>query len=253
MRIAVISDIHGNIAALEAVLDDIARRDIAAVLCLGDCASGMMWPGETTALLMAHGIPSVRGNHDRFVAHNPPEGLKGQDAFAYKQTTAEQRAWLGALPTRITPAPGVLACHGTPDSDVVNLLEEARVGHLVPAPWRDIRDRLGEAGMAARVVLCGHSHQVSVVQLPEGGPLIVNPGSLGLPAFRVGKAPNLHKSEARAPHARYAVLHLPADAPPSAETIALPYDWESAARRAEAQNAPAWAYALRTGYIPDHV
>ena len=146
----------------------------------------------------------------------------------------------------------MLACHGTPDSDTVNLLEEPREGHLVPAPWRTVRERLGAEGLAARVVLCGHSHQPGVMQMPEGGPLVVNPGSLGLPAFRVGRAPNVHKSEARAPHARYAVLHLPADAGPRAELIALPYDWESAARRAEAQNAPAWAYALRTGYIADH-
>ena len=51
MRIAVITDIHGNVAALEAALADIAARGIASVICLGDCASGMMWPRETTALL----------------------------------------------------------------------------------------------------------------------------------------------------------------------------------------------------------
>jgi predicted phosphodiesterase len=67
MRLAVISDIHGNVAALEAALDDIARRGITDIICLGDCASGMCWPGETTRLLMDRNIPTIRGNHDRWL------------------------------------------------------------------------------------------------------------------------------------------------------------------------------------------
>jgi predicted phosphodiesterase len=254
MRIAVITDIHGNILALEAALDDIAARGIGAVLNLGDCASGMMWPRETAALLMARGVPTVRGNHDRWVAEQEPETMNRQDAFAHSQVSADQRAWLGGLPTRATPAPGVLACHGTPDSDTTNLLEEPAHGHLRPVGPEVVRERLGADGNAARVVLCGHSHQASVVHLPDGGPLIVNPGSLGCPAFRVTRAPHPHRSEARSPHARYAILDLPEDgAAPTAELIALPYDWNGAARRAEELGSPAWAYALRTGFIPDAV
>ncbi len=250
MRIAVITDIHGNVAALEAALADIKARGIGQVLCLGDNASGMMWPGETAAMLMAAGIESVRGNHDRWVAEQDPAEMGRQDAYAHEQTTPDQRAWLGSLPTRITPAPGVLACHGTPDSDTINLLEEPRLGHLVPARPSTVREKLGPDGMAARVVLCGHSHQPSVVKLPEG-PLVVNPGSLGCPAFRVSRPPQPHVSESRSPHARYAILHVPEHGTPYAELVALTYDWESAARRAESLDSPAWAYALRTGYIPD--
>ncbi|MCA3292284.1 MAG: metallophosphoesterase family protein, partial [Roseomonas sp.] len=158
MRLAVISDIHGNVAALEAALDDIAQRDITDIICLGDCASGMCWPGETTRLLMDHNIPTIRGNHDRWLTDRVAEGLKGQDGFAFQETTADQRAWLYELPERLMPAPGVLACHGTPSSDVRNLLEDPRHGILVPSPLSAIRERLGEDGMAARVVLCGHSH-----------------------------------------------------------------------------------------------
>lgn len=251
MRIAVIADIHGNLPALEAALDDIAARGIAQVLCLGDCASGMLWPRETAALLMAREIPSVRGNHDRWVAEQEPGTMRGQDAFAHAETTPDQRAWLGGLPTRIIPAPGVLACHGTPESDTTNLLEEPVHGHLRPAAPEVVRARLGADGIAARVVLCGHSHQASVTQLPDG-PLVVNPGSLGCPAFRVTRPPHSHRSEARSPHARYAILYLPEDgSAPSADLIALRYDWDAASRRAESLGSPAWAYALRTGFIPD--
>ncbi|MBW8270947.1 metallophosphoesterase family protein [Caldovatus aquaticus] len=254
MRIAVIADIHGNLPALEAVLDDIAARGIARVVNLGDCASGLLWPRETAALLMARAIPTVRGNHDRWLAEQEPAAMGRQDAFAHAETTPEQRAWLGALPARLDPAPGVLACHGTPESDTTNLLEEPAHGHLRPAAPERVRERLGAEGRAARVVLCGHSHQPSVVRLPDGGPLVVNPGSLGCPAFRVTRAPHPHRSEARSPHARYAILHLSADGgAPSADLIALRYDWEAAARRAESLGSPAWAYALRTGFLPDGI
>lgn len=249
MRIAVIADIHGNLAALEAVLADVAARGIERTVCLGDCASGMMWPRETTELLMARGIPCVRGNHDRWLVEHASEAMGAQDKVAFAETTEPQRAWLGGLPTRLSPAPGVLACHGTPGSDVENLLEEPLNGRLGPAPLETIRARLGPEGMAARVVLCGHSHQSSVARLP-GGPLVVNPGSLGLPGFRVGRAPHAHVAEARSPHARYAVLALDEGGADAAELIVLPYDWEAAARQAEARGAPVWAQVLRTGFVP---
>lgn len=249
MRIAVITDIHGNLAALEAALHDIAARGIGQVLCLGDCVSGMMWPGETAAALIACGIPCVRGNHDRWVAEHAPGSMGRQDQVAYDETTPDQRAWLHALPTRIEPAPGVLACHGTPLSDTDNLLEMPEGGRLVPLPLEEIRRRLGADGLAARVVLCGHSHQAGVIRIP-GGPLVVNPGSLGLPGFRITRGEQPHVAEARSPHARYAVLDLDAEHGDSAQLIAIPYDWESAARKAEARGAPVWAEVLRTGFVP---
>jgi predicted phosphodiesterase len=248
MRIAVITDIHGNVAALEAVLDDIASRGVSQVLCLGDCASGMMWPGETTALLMARGIPTVRGNHDRWITELGPDHKPGQDAVAFAETTRDQRAWLFGLPERIVPAPGVLACHGTPYSDLQNLLEEPVGGRLVPAPLDTLRERLGADGMAARIVLCGHSHQAGVVRVPEG-PLVVNPGSLGLPGFRITRGAHPHVAEARSPHARYAMLTLDAAGGDRVDLLAVPYDWESAALKAEERNAMAWAQVLRTGFI----
>jgi hypothetical protein len=106
-------------------------------------------------------------------------------AFAFQETTADQRAWLYALPERITPAPCILACHGTPSSDLHNLLEDPRHGVLIPSPLSAIRERLGEDGMAAHAALCSHSHQASVIHMPGDGPLAVNLGSLGPPGFRV--------------------------------------------------------------------
>ncbi len=250
MRLAVITDIHGNVLALEAALADIARRGISEVICLGDIASGMGWPAETIALLQRESITCIRGNHDRHVGEAPAEKQRGQDAIAFNATTAEQRAWLRVLPRSAHLPGGVLACHGSPDSDMQNLLEEPRGGIFVPSPLADIRARLGEAGLAARVVLCGHSHRYEVMQVP-GGPLVVNPGSLGLPGFRVGKGEDVTRSESRAPHARYAVLHLSPDAPPEAELLAIRYDWDAAAARAEDLGSPVWAHMIRTGFLPE--
>ncbi len=65
MRVAVISDIHGNLRALEAVLADIKTRSADATVNLGDCVAGPLWPQETFDLLASLAFPTVRGNHDR--------------------------------------------------------------------------------------------------------------------------------------------------------------------------------------------
>lgn len=249
MRFAVITDIHGNVAALDAVLEDIARRGVREIVCLGDIASGMNWPRETVERLRAAGIPSLRGNHDRWISEHEGERLGMQDRVAFEALDAAQRAWLLGLPAVLEPAPGVLACHGTPGSDVQNLIEEVVAERLRPAPMAVIRERLGEAGMAARLVLCGHSHRTGMVQVP-GGPLVVNPGSLGLPGFRISREP-AHRQEAGTPHARYAVIDL-SGREVAVELLAVVYDWESAAlRAAEVGAGAAWPHVIRTGLLPE--
>jgi predicted phosphodiesterase len=249
MRLAVIADIHGNAAALEAALADIAARGADATVCLGDIASGAGWPAETVEMLRQAAIPCIRGNHDRWISEHDPAGMGMQDRIAHEGLTAAQRDWLMDLPLALEPAPGVLAVHGTPASDVHNLIEEVVAGRLRPAPMAVLRERLGEAGMAARVVLCGHSHRSGMVQVP-GGPLVVNPGSLGLPGFRISREP-AHRQEAGTPHARYALLHLDG-ARVGVEMLAIGYDWDRAARRAEEHGAnAAWAHVIRTGRLPE--
>jgi predicted phosphodiesterase len=249
MRIAVITDIHGNAAALAAVLDDIAARGADATVCLGDIASGAGWPRETVERLQEAGIPCIRGNHDRWIGEHDPATMGMQDRIAHQALTDAQRDWLMGLPLALEPAPGVLAVHGSPGSDVQNLIEEVVAERLRPAPMAVLRERLGEAGMAARVVLCGHSHRTGMVQVPDG-PLVVNPGSLGLPGFRISREP-AHRQEAGTPHARYAMLDV-SGTRVAVEMLAIGYDWDRAARRAEEHgfNA-AWPHVIRTGLLPE--
>jgi predicted phosphodiesterase len=240
MRLGVIADVHGNLPALEAVLADLARRGVAASVNLGDLVSGPLWPRETFDLLRRSGIPALRGNHDRWVA----DGSAGaSDRFARAELDAEAAAWLGGLPMRLAPAPGVLAFHACPDDDNAYLLEEVRDGRLVPAAAATVAARLG--AVEAGLVLCAHSHLPALRQLPDGR-VLLNPGSVGCPAY-ADPDPPAHVSEAGAPQARYAVMEVAEGRLVAADFIALSYDHEAAAARAEAKGRPDWAHALRHG------
>lgn len=242
-RIALVSDIHGNVVALEAVLADLDARGVDAVVNLGDHVSGPLWPRETAALLMARGWPSIRGNHDRMVTDDPPASHGPSDAFAAAAIDDAQRAWLAALPATLdVPAWHLFLCHGVPSDDRLYLLESPMDGRLVAARPDQVAKRLGD--LRADVVACGHSHIPRVVH--HGGRLVVNPGSVGLPAYEHTGA-HAHVSETGSPLARYALLEREAGRT-RVVSIALPYDAEAAAARAEANGRPDWAHALRTGY-----
>jgi diadenosine tetraphosphatase ApaH/serine/threonine PP2A family protein phosphatase len=97
----------------------------------------------------------------------------------------------------------------------------------------------------ADVVLCGHSHNQQVRQVP-GGCLVLNPGSVGCPAFADHPAAAIF--EFRSPHAHYAILTR-RNGRWGAELLALEYDWTSAARRAKENGRPDWAEAMTTGAV----
>lgn len=243
-QLALISDVHGNVAALEAVLADLDRRGVTSVVNLGDHVSGPLWPRETAAVLITRGWPSIRGNHDRMVTDDPPASHGPSDAFAAAAIDEPQRAWLAALPATLAlPERGLFLCHGIPSDDRLYLLESPVDGRLVAARPDQITRRLG--GVDAAIVACGHSHVPRVVH--HGATIVVNPGSVGLPAYEHSGA-HAHVSEVGSPLARYALLEWPDGGGLHVVSIALPYDAAAAASRAEANGRPDWAHALATGY-----
>lgn len=243
MRLGVIADVHGNLPALEVVLSDLAGRGVDAAVNLGDLVSGPLWPRESLDLLRRSGIPALRGNHDRWVG----EGGGGpSDRHALNELDIQGCDWLRALPMRLEPAPGILAFHGRPENDNAYLLEEVRDGRLVPAPAALVAARLGM--VRAGLVLCAHSHLAALRQLPDARQ-VLNPGSVGCPAYDDSTDP-AHVSESGSPAARYAVVEVEAGALRAVELIALPYDREAAAVRADANGRPEWAHALRHGFMP---
>ncbi len=255
MRIAVVSDIHGNLPALEAVLADIAAAGADLTVNLGDIVSGPLWPAETATRLMALGLPTIRGNHERQLGALPTGRLGAADAFAVAQLQPAQRDWLAALPATLQLDAEVFCCHGTPASDLQYFLETVEGGFAGPqqpglraATPDEAGERAGAAqrGVAHGVILCGHTHLPRVLQLSDGR-LIVNPGSVGLQAYD-DDHPLPHVVENRSPHARYALLTRHA-AGWQVELRALPYEHESAARRAEAGGRGDWADALRSGRV----
>jgi predicted phosphodiesterase len=244
MRLAVIADIHGNVLALDAVLADIARRSVDLTVNLGDCASGPLWPRETMELLASLNLPTVRGNHDRWMAETPRERMSLSDGYAHDALLPAQRAWLGSLPMQYGPHEGIVGVHATPNDDNRYLLEDVIEGQLVFSDSGTIAARV--AGVDCAVLLCGHSHLPRVVQVP-GGPLVVNPGSVGCPAYS-DPIPPAHVSESGSPHARYALLSR-SSGQWRVELIALEYDWTAASKRASENRRPEWARGVATGFI----
>lgn len=246
MRIALLSDIHGNLPALEAVRADMSARGVDVVINAGDLLSGPLWPAETADLLMTLGWPTITGNHERQLLACARRAGGASDQFAWQATTARHHAWLRCLPATLAPAPDVHVCHGAPGNDLEYLLETLGPGGSRPATVDEVRLRLRTPeARAARLLLCGHSHLPRV--LAVDGTLCVNGGSVGLPAYEDDHGV-FHVHETGSPHARYALCSQ--DQPGgdwSARVIAVEYDWAAAAARAQANQAPDWARWLATG------
>lgn len=242
MRLAVVSDIHGNLPALEAVVRDFRTRGADAVVNLGDCLSGPLLALETAQFLMAQNWLTVRGNHDRLMAGPGPWGPS--DGFARARLTDRELAWLAALPATAAFSPEVWLCHGTPGSDLECFLETPEPGRSRAATAREVDGRLGR--VAAPVVLCGHTHVPRAARAGRGQ-LVVNPGSVGVPALE-GQNPFPYLVETGSPDARYAMLEWRNGAwiP---ELIAVPYGHNAMADLAQANGRPDWACALRSGYM----
>jgi predicted phosphodiesterase len=242
MRIAVVSDIHGNLPALEAVVRDLRARGVDTVVNLGDCVSGPLLARETAQFLMAQGWPTIAGNHERQMLGPGPWGPS--DAFARTRLGAAEWAWLAALPPTLRLLPEVFLCHGTPHSDLDELLETVDPVRPRAATAQEIDARLGP--IDAPVVLCGHTHVPRAVR-SGAGQLVVNPGSVGLQALE-GQNPYPHLVETGSPDARYAILEQ-RDGAWIPALISVPYGHQAMADLARANGRPDWAHALRHGYM----
>lgn len=242
MRIAVMSDIHGNLWALDAVLADIARRNADVTVNLGDILSGPLLPAETAERLMALGLPTIRGNHERQVLEHDPARMGASDLWAHEHIAPAQREWIASLPASMRLQDDVLMVHGTPGSDLVYWMETVDPAGQRMATYAEVLERAGDA--QASLILCGHTHVPRSVLLDDGR-LIVNPGSVGLQAYD-DDLPYPHKAENGSPHARYAIVERTASGW-TVEQYAVNYDWKAAAEVAQRHGRPDWAFALRTG------
>ena len=122
MRIAVLSDVHGNLEALDAVLDDIARQGVEATVALGDFLSGPSDPLGVADRFIELDLPSVRGNHDRYITDGREEDWH-IDALVRGMMDERQHAWLATVPATAVFAQDVFLCHGTPRDDNTSFMD----------------------------------------------------------------------------------------------------------------------------------
>ena len=257
MKIAALSDIHGNLPALDAVLADIAAQRVDVIVNLGDILSGPLWAAATADRLMGLQLPTIAGNPERQLLTQTVEHMSASDAHAAAELAPRHRDWLASLPPTLRLSDEVFCCHGTPSSDLAYFLETAVPGFVGvgrgangvrAATQAEATERAGPAlqGVAHGLILCGHTHVPRVLRLADGR-LIVNPGSVGLQGFDDDHV-HPHVIETRAPHARYALLERAA-AGWAVSLRAVAYDWDATAKRAEDEQRPDWADALRTGFV----
>jgi predicted phosphodiesterase len=249
LRYALISDIHANLPALEAVLTDIGGRpEIGATYHLGDLVGYAPWPDETVALLERAGIPGVAGNYDSTVATDYRHcGCRYEDPvqeqlshvsydWTRRHVSSVTKRALGALPFRIdllpngghTAGPRVVLVHGTPTLNTLYWTEDR--------PDDFCLKMAGHAGAkAGDVIAFGHTHKPW--HRTVSGIHFLNTGSVGRPK----------DGDCRA---GYAILEI-GGGRVDTEFVRVEYDVERAARGIEKSDLPnAFADYLRTGGQP---
>ena len=241
-QFAILSDIHANIWALEAVLADISSRGPSQLINLGDSLYGPLEPQATAECLMHLPLISIMGNQDRMLLEKPVPPVSTSLAYVLNDLASSSLDWLAAQPSTCIVAGELLLCHGTPSSDQTYLLESMSLSGGCLQETAAIQAQVGR--LEQPVVLCGHSHIPRILQL-SAGPLVINPGSVGLPSYS-DDLPVAHKMETGSPHARYALISK-TSAGSSVEQIAVPYDWNKAAQKARQLGQDEWATWLETG------
>lgn len=180
MKIAIISDIHANLPALEAVLAHARSLKTQGFWCLGDLVQFNAFPHEVVKTIRKLGIPCIHGNIDRrvmdlrpLVKSTPFEDIpEDQQPFAwsYNQLSKKDRAYMDDLPQAMLlkfKGHRFLLTHGSP------------AANDDPIQLDTAEERLAElAGMTeANFILCGHTHQPFTRQ--SGSTVFINPGSVG--------------------------------------------------------------------------
>jgi putative phosphoesterase len=227
-RIAVITDIHGNLPALEASLDAIEQIGVDEVFCGGDLVGYGPHPNEVCALIQDRAIPTIYGNYDYAIARNlddcgcayvtQHDRELGQRSVAWTLEHTDQAAkdYMRALSFDLHFLVGdrdVHLVHGSPRKVNEYLFEDK--------PAR-LYERLA-AAETAQVLVFGHTHKPWIHEY--GGVLFVNCGSVGKP--KDGD-----------PRAGFAILELDEAGRVAASIARVPYDAEAVAREVAAAGLP---------------
>ncbi|MCA1295431.1 metallophosphatase family protein [Paenibacillus sp. alder61] len=241
--IAIISDIHSNRFALEAVLEDISTRNIQRIVNLGDSLFGPVDPLGTAKRLMEHDkIVHIMGNCDAALLEKEMDSATFQ--YVKPLLGREIEEWIRTFKDTWVYK-DLFFCHGTPYANDRYLLETID-GNGVSYKKPDfLMKELGS--ISQNYIFCGHSHVPKSIFLPDGK-LIVNPGSVGLPAYEE-ELPVPHKMESLSPFADYVIAYQTEMSVWNIEHVMVQYDWEQAGSMAESNGRMDYAVAIRTGRV----
>jgi predicted phosphodiesterase len=230
VRVALFSDVHGNAVAFDVFLADLDRREVDAVVCLGDHAQGGAQPRECLERLRERGWPAVMGNSDHFLLTLDPGEEPVTDAqletarWSQSQLSDEllefHRSFEPTVEVDLGGGRTLLAFHGTPRS------RDEIVG-----PWmQEAEFRAPFEGVTATILAGGHVHQQWARRL--GDRYLVNPGSVGL-AYDHHQPEETFRAD---PHAEYAIVSV--DGSIGVEFRRVPYAREDVLAAIEASGMP---------------
>ena len=235
MRIALISDIHGNAVAFEAVLADLQRAQPDQVICLGDVATLGPQPRHVLAQLKALGCPCVMGNHDSALLHLDAirnyivlPGVEETVRWCARQLAPADLVYIGSFQPSLTLSAGdgasLLCFHGSPQSNTDLILAETPAGEL---------EKL-LAGATATVQAGGHTH-IQMLRRHRDV-LVVNPGSVGAPWEQI---PFYGRPARVLPWAEYALVEW-IDGVLRVDLRRVPFDVQAAKDAVLSSDMPAW-------------
>lgn len=234
MRVALISDIHGNLVSFEAVLEDIRQQKVNEIIFLGDIATLGPYPHEVVVRLKELGCPCIIGNHETYL-FKPNLGhqyMRGTQWFTDTltwcrgQLSPDDYKFLGTfepiMKFSLDENISLICYHGSPRSNVENI--------FATTPSKELEEMLG--GYRATIMVGGHTHIQMMRQ--HKGVMLVNAGSVGMPFEEMpfsGPGPHVM------PWAEYAIANA-ADGIASVELRRVMVDLEKVTQAALASRMP---------------
>ncbi|KEI04043.1 metallophosphoesterase family protein [Clostridium botulinum] len=220
MRIAIFSDIHGNLEALKSVLEDIKSKNVDRVVCLGDLVGYGPFPNEVIDVVRSQDILTIVGNYDKAVVANDIKYIQDNPLnrefalpWSVEEVTEANKKYLKRLP-----------------EDII-VVEQGKVLKFVHGSNRAINEYLLENSDAAKeamdelkedVLVCAHTH--IPYEKKYGNKVLINDGSAGKP-------------KTGSPNSNYIILTIEEDEVKS-ETIEVEYDYEKTIKVMEEKNFP---------------
>ncbi len=208
MKIAVISDIHGNIDALSTLLKDIDSEKVDTIICLGDLVGYGPYPNQVISMVRSRHILCIKGNYDSSVVDNEYSYIRETNLNSFSlpwtvnELTEENRIFLQDLPSTITlniANKNLLFVHGSPNKINEYLLKDG-------ANTIDVMNSINED-----ILFCAHTHMPDIKKFSNK--LYINCGSVGKP--KIGR-----------PNITYCLLNIHEKTGISAEIKEIPYDFK---------------------------